>query len=232
MELSELQQVIEGIQADNGLVPPDTRPEPPMTEKRAEKVFVDTMEYVFQAPIVATPIQPFPAEMREQVPIWRMVEAGKTYDVNDTRAAELIRNGMKKNEHGRYHIIQRAELVEDLGRHIGRSKSTYDKNGSSDAFGPPGPDRPTALEKVMLQNAILERMIHQLNAGIKVYECKLCGYRNNPDIYGMNEIQGRWYHKCCLKWATWHQLKLIRAGKHKKVKKLKRFSVAPVRSSR
>lgn len=140
------------------------------------------------------------------------------YDVSDQRAKELLKNRMFKDRHERYYLTSQAELVEDLGRHIGQSKHTYDMNGSSKAFGPGQPPK-----EVIDRKEILQRMIDRLNQGVKVFECKLCRYRNNPDIYAMEKIQGRWWHRFCLGKITWHTKKLIESGEHDKVKMLKKF---------
>jgi hypothetical protein len=91
-------------------------------------------------------------------------------------------------------------------------------NGPSKAFGPGQPPK-----VVTRREDVIRTMVDRLNAETRVYECKLCGHRNNPHIYAMTEIGGRWWHNFCLEQASWHTLKLIKSGRHDKVKLLKLF---------
>lgn len=140
------------------------------------------------------------------------------YDVNEIKAKELLKLRLKVDDNGIWKLTAQAEFVKDLGRHIGQSHHTYDKNGESEAFGPGKPPK-----HVTDHNEMLRDMAAKINTTIKIYECKLCGYRNNPDIYAMVKIEDRWWHNFCLEKTTWHTLKLIRSGQHDKVKMLDMF---------
>ena len=144
---------------------------------------------------------------------------GRIYDISDSRSKWLLKKRLVRNNNGIYSLTSLAELVEDLGRHIGRSKHTYDRNGPSKAFGPGQPP-----DTVTTHDEILETVLNKLNSGIKIFECKLCGYRNNPDVYAMVKIKGRWYHKFCLDKASRTTLRHIRSGRHDKVKILEMFN--------
>ena len=55
-----------------------------------EKVFMDTMEYILGAPVVETPIQPFPSNMREHVTTWRLLEGSKCFEENMCTGYEAL----------------------------------------------------------------------------------------------------------------------------------------------
>lgn len=110
---------------------------------------------------------------------------GQIYDVADSRAKWLLQKRLRR-ENDELTVFRLAELVEDLGRHIGPSKFTY----------VPGKRSTASFDRRRERLTVMKRL--GLDKPKKKFLCKLCGYADCPDDYAMSMRHGRWCHDICL----------------------------------